>query len=68
MVSVTIPDDLVRRATADLCARFSLDADQVRALAALIAAGPDGSRSAENLAFAADFMKRHHETFERLSR
>lgn len=68
MGSRVITDEFVRQVTEDLRARYSLDANQVRLLAARVASAHNESRSAENRAFAVRFTERHGETVDRLAR
>jgi hypothetical protein len=64
MASRPITDELVQQVAADLQSRYSLDAEDVRALGERLAGV---ARRAENIAFAERFTAEHSETFDRLS-
>jgi hypothetical protein len=61
-------DDLVREIADDLRARYGLDDDDVRALAARLAGDQDAARHEENRRFAERFTSEHRETFDRLAK
>lgn len=63
-----ITDELVRQVAEDLRDRLELDEEEVRALGARLAEGPDTARGAETRAFAEEFSRTHRETFDRLAR
>ena len=62
-----ITDELVRQVANNLCARYGLDDEGMRALGSRLA---DSTRapSAENIEFAKRFTEEHRETFDRLAK
>lgn len=62
-----ISDELVRQVADDLRARYDLDDEDMRALAARLADAA-GARSAGNVEFAERFTDEHRETFDRLAK
>ena len=62
-----ITDELVRRVANDLCARYGLDDEGMRALGWRLA-DSTGAPSAENIEFAKRFTEEHRETFDRLAK
>ena len=61
-----VTDELVRQVGDDLRARYALDDEDIRALAARLADEVD-ARRAENLDFAERFTHDNRETFDRLA-
>ena len=62
-----ITDELVRQLANDLCARYGLDDEGLRALGSRLA-DSTGAPSAENIEFAKRFTEEHRETFDRLAK
>ena len=67
MSSRDITDQSVRQVADDLRARYDLDGEDMRLLAARLAETAD-ARAAGNREFAERFTTEHRETFERLSK
>ena len=62
-----ITDELVRQVANDVCARYGLDDEGMRALGSRLA-DSTGAHSAENIEFAKRFTEEHRETFYRLAK
>ena len=59
--------ELVRQVANDLCARYGLDDEGMRALGSRLA-DSTGAPSAENIELANRFTEEHRETFDRLAK
>ena len=62
-----ITDELARQVANELCARYGLDDEGMRALGSRLA-DSTGAPSAENIEFAKRFTEEHRETFDRLAK